>query len=320
MTLKYDPEFQAVHDAFAKMFKLEPLSLDDIEGSARRREESMQAFIPKQVVHPDVEQASHPIDTSDGHTITVVSFVKRDSQSSPGPALLHFHGGGMIMGSAEGGAMILSALVMETSIPVFSVNYRLAPKFKGPIPAQDGYAALLWLQSRADEFNVDPARIALLGYSGGGGVAAGVGLIARDQDLQPPLAKQILIYPMLDDRNLVENESLKPLATWTWEENKVGWTGLLGSQAGKPDAPVSQYAAPARATNTANLPPTYLDTGDLDIFRDEVVTYAARLLAQNVPVELHVYPGVPHAFELIAPNIEVSKRAVENRRRAMTDF
>lgn len=125
---------------------------------------------------------------------------------------------------------------------------------------------------------------------------------------------------MLDDRNLVENEGLKPFATWTWEENKVGWTGLLGDQVGKPDAPVSQYAAPAWAKNTANLPPTYLDIGDLDIFREEVVTYAARLLAQNVPVELHVYPGVPHAFELIAPNIEVSKRAVENRRRAMIDF
>ncbi|KAF5564837.1 lipase esterase [Fusarium phyllophilum] len=209
---------------------------------------------------------------------------------------------------------------METSIPVFSVNYRLVPKFKGPIPALDGYAALVWLHNRAVEFNMDPARIPLLGYNGGGGVAAGVGLVARDRDLKPPLAKQILIYPMLDDRNLVENEGLKPLATWTWAENKVGWTGLLGDQAGKPDAPVSQYAAPARATNTANLPPTYLDTGDLDIFRDEVVTYAARLLAQNVPVELHVYPGVPHAFELIAPNIGVSKRAVENRRRAMTDF
>ncbi|KAG9497252.1 hypothetical protein J7337_012046 [Fusarium musae] len=290
MALKYDPEFQAVHDAFAKMFKLEPLSLDDIEGSARRRETSMQAFIPKPVAHPGVEQTTHPIDTSDGHTITVVSFRKRDSKSSPGPALLHFHGGGMIMGSAESGAKILSELVMETSIPVFS------------------------------DFNVNPARIALLGYSGGGGVAAGVGLIARDQDLQPPLAKQILIYPMLDDRNLVENEVLKPFATWSAAENRVGWTGLLGDQAGNPDAPVSQYAAPARATNTANLPPTYLDTGDLDIFRDEVVTYAARLLAQNVPVELHVYPGVPHAFELIAPNIEVSKRAVENRRRAMMDF
>ncbi|KAF5530914.1 lipase esterase, partial [Fusarium napiforme] len=157
------------------MFKLEPLSLDDIEGSARRREASMEAFIPKPVAHPGVEQTTHPIDTSDGHTITVVSFRKRDSQSSPGPALLHFHGGGMIMGSAESGAKILSELVMETSIPVFSVNYRLAPKVKGSIPAQDGYTALTWLQKRADEFNVDPARIALLGYSGGGGVAAGVG-------------------------------------------------------------------------------------------------------------------------------------------------
>ncbi|CVK98108.1 related to lipase/esterase [Fusarium mangiferae] len=210
MILKYDPEFQAVHDAFEKNFKLEPLSLDYIESSARRREASMQAFIPKQVVHPDMEQATHPIVTSDGHAITVVSFRKRDPQSSPGPALLHFHGGGRIMGSAEGGAMILSALVMETSIPIFSVNYRLAPKFKGPIPALDGYAALLWLQNRADEFNVDPARIALLGYSGGGGVAAGVGLITRDRNLQPPQAKQILIYPMLDDRNLVENKGLKP--------------------------------------------------------------------------------------------------------------
>ncbi|KAF9781441.1 hypothetical protein IL306_013559 [Fusarium sp. DS 682] len=320
MTLKYDPEFQAVHDAFAKMFKLEPLSLGDIEGSARRREASMQALLPKPVIHPDVEQSTHPIETPDGYTITVVAFRRKDSPSSPGPALLHFHGGGMIMGSAESGATFLSELVIKTSIPIFSVNYRLAPKVKGPIPALDGYTALLWLQNRANEFNVDPARIALLGYSGGGGVAAGVALMSRDRGLQPPLAKQILIYPILDDRNLVENEVLKPLATWSTEENLIGWTGLLGDQAGKPEAPVSHYAAPARAANTANLPPTYLDTGDIDIFRDEVVTYAARLLAQNVPVELHVYPGAPHVFELIAPNIAVSKTAVENRLRAMRDL
>lgn len=224
------------------------------------------------------------------------------------------------MGSVQMFAKPLARLVSETSVSIFSVDYRLAPENTGTIPVEDCFASLIWLQQNAQKHNIDPARIALFGESAGGGLAAGVTLMARDRNIQPPIAKQILIYPMLDDRNMTGNEAIEPLAFWKTQDNIVAWTALLGDKAGKPDADVSPYTAPARAERLAGVPPAYIDVGSLDIFRDESIAYATRLLAEDVSTELHVYPGVPHAFEPIAPNISIAKRAYENRLMALLSF
>ena len=183
---------------------------------------------------------------------------------------------------------------------------------------EDCYAALQWLQSKAEEFGVDPTRIAIMGESAGGGIAAGVTLMARDRGLSPPLAKQILIYPMLDDRNIIPNPQIETYAPWKSFDNKVGWQALLGDLYGTDQVPA--YAAPARATDLSNMPPTYIDTGGLDLFRDEDINYAARLAHANVPTEFHLYPGVPHGFEGVSETISVTRRALENRQAAMIDF
>ncbi|KAM0812651.1 putative Alpha/Beta hydrolase protein [Seiridium cardinale] len=126
---------------------------------------------------------------------------------------------------------------------------------------------------------------------------------------------------MLDDRNMTANEVLEPLAFWKTADNVAAWTAVLGEEkAGKPGADVSPYVAPARAKSVAGLPSAYIDVGGLDIFRDEDIMYATRLLAEDIETELHVYPGVPHAFELVAPDISVTKRAFENRLKAMQSF
>ncbi|KAL9562808.1 hypothetical protein ACKAV7_012994 [Fusarium commune] len=303
MPLRYDPEFWSVLEPLVPVLsKREPLSLDNIKAGREAREAGMRALFDRLDICPEVEQRSYQVKATDGYIISVLALTPTVSRSDPGPCLLHFHGGGMILGSAEIQARPLAQVVSATSVPVFSVNYRLAPEFKGTSPVQDGYAALLWLHSKEKEFSVDPSRIAVLGESAGGGVAA---------------AKQILLYPMIDDRTMVANEAMEPLAFWKTADNATAWTALLGDQAGQPEAPISYYSAPARAPSLADLPPTYIEVGGLDIFLQENVKYATRLLAENIPTELHVYPGLPHGFEMIAPNITAAKKANENRHRAI---
>ncbi len=131
-----------------------------------------------------------------------------------------------------------------------------------------------WLAGQADTLGFDPGRLAVMGDSAGGGLAAGVCLMARDRG-GPALAQQLLIYPMLDDRPSAPDPAMTSFLTWTYDDNLTGWGALLGQKAGRDD--VSPYAAPARATDLAGLPPTYVDVGDLDIFRDEDIDYVRRL-------------------------------------------
>lgn len=322
MPFTYDPAyFQALEPLLSRLSERPRLAtVQDIVPSRKGREGSIAALYAAWSDSPDVSHAVYYVQAADGHQVPIHAFTKQRTFSDPGPAALHYHGGGMIVGSVELFAKPLARLVSETSVPIFSVDYRLAPEYTGTINVEDCFAGLLWLHQNAQEHHIDPARIAVFGESAGGGLAAGVTLMARDRNIQPPLAKQILVYPMMDDRNMSENKAIEPLAFWKTQDNVVAWTALLGDKAGKADADVSPYSAPARAKSLAGVPPAYIDVGTLDIFRAESITYATRLLAEDVSAELHVYPGVPHAFETIAPHLSVSRRAYENRLRALLSF
>ncbi|KAI1612029.1 triacylglycerol lipase [Exophiala viscosa] len=293
----------------------------DIEGRRKNH-----ALIIQMLSHlpdvPQVEETVHHVEAEDGYQIAVHAFTVKSQQQSkiPTAGVLHCHGGGMIMGSVAGFSKGIANTVARTGIPFFSVDYRVAPEHTGTEGTglvDDCYAGLVWLSKHTAEFNVDPSRIAVMGESAGGGIAAGVVLKARDKSLQPPVAKQVLIYPMLDDRNNKPIEALEPLAIWKVGDNITGWTALLGDKAGDPDANVPEYAAPARAKDLSGLPPTYIDCGGLDIFRDESIEYVRRLAVADIDVEFHLYPGVPHAFEIVAFDIPVSKQAFENRDKAL---
>ena len=151
-----------------------------------------------------------------------------------------------------------------------------------------------------------------MGDSGGGGLAAGVVLMAHDRDV--PLARQVLIYPMLDDRNTTPDPNLAPFAGWSYDDNYTGWHALLGDRIGTDD--VSEYAAPARAADVSGLPPTYIETGELDIFHDESIEYARRIAASGTSIELHVHPGCPHGFDRLG-DIPVVRRAFADRHRVL---
>ena len=236
------------------------------------------------------------------------------SEGAPGPAILYVHGGGMILGDLDMYDPLIRAFVADSGVPALAVEYRLAPEHPHPVPVEDCYAALTWLAAHTAELGVDPARVAVMGDSAGGGLAAGVALIARDRG-GPALARQILIYPMLDDRTTTPDPALLPFLGWTYDDNVTGWSALLGDRAGGDD--VSPYAAPARADDVSGLPPTYIDVGTLDIFCDEDVEYARRIAATGTPVELHVHPGVPHGAEAVAAHADVSRRIRADRIRVL---
>jgi acetyl esterase/lipase len=181
---------------------------------------------------------------------------------------------------------------LDIDCVVVSMQYRLAPEDPYPAGVEDCYAALVWTVQHADELGIDATRIAVGGESAGGGLAAATALLARDRK-GPELVFQALTYPMLDDRNNTPSaRELHDIPSWSQQHNDSAWRAVLGMKAGSPD--VEPYAAPARATDLSGLPPTLIQVGEIDVFRDEDITYATRLLQAGVPTELHVYPGAYH--------------------------
>lgn len=263
-----------------------------------------------------VDTDRYAVTAADGTTLGMTWYRPSDV-ATPGSAALYLHGGGMIFGLEHIGALYELAVrdyVAASGVPMLVVDYRVAPEYPDPVPVEDCYAALVWLAENAATLGVDRSRLAVMGDSAGGGLAAGVCLIARDRG-GPAVAQQLLIYPMLDDRPAAPDPHVMPFLTWSYDDNATGWGALLGERVGT-DA-VSPYAAPARAEDLSNLPDTYIDVGDLDIFRSEDIAYARRLADAGVPTELHVYPGCPHAFEALAREASVSRRAISDRVRRL---
>jgi acetyl esterase/lipase len=239
------------------------------------------------------------VSSSDGtHSVRVVVYASPDKGVSR-PALLHTHGGGYLLGRPELSDARLRSLVTELECVVVSVDYRLPPEHPHPAPIDDCYTALKWLHDNAGALGVDANRIAIGGESAGGGLAAALTLLARDRG-EVPVAFQLLIYPMLDDRTCVETipNTYTGEFIWTREANRLGWRCLLGEEPA--GLKVSPYAAAARAESLVELPPTFIAVGALDLFLEEDIAYAKQLLKAGIATELHVYPGAFHAFDMMA--------------------
>jgi acetyl esterase/lipase len=316
MSYAFDPELAPVIAALAEQAGAAPVRERGDWRALRESGDASQAYMAG-LVPPVTGIKTHTYFTTapDGTAIEL-RWYTMDSVPPSGPAVVYAHGGGMVLGSLDLYDSLLSWYVAKTDVPFLSVGYRLAPQATGTVPAEDVYAGLTWLGEHAAELDVDPARFAVMGDSGGGAPAAATAILARDREV--PLARQILVYPMLDDRNQTPDPARVPFLTWTYDNNFTAWSALLGEAFGTAD--VSPIAAPARLVDFTGLAPAYIDTGDLDIFRDEDISYAQRLALAGVPVELHVHSGLPHGGDRIAPDARSTRRAFADRFRVIGEL
>jgi acetyl esterase/lipase len=231
------------------------------------------------------------------------------------PGVLWIHGGGYVIGGVEEDDLVCQHVCEEVGCVVTSVGYRLAPEHPFPAPLEDCYAALKWMAEEAQDLGVDPARIAITGPSAGGGLTAGLALLARDRG-EVSVAFQAPIYPMIDDRNSSPSGQANANSRiWSHRYNANGWRAYVGENAGGEG--VSPYAAATRATDLSGLPPTYIAVGTLDVFMDEDIEYARRLIEAGVPTELHVYPGLFHGSDIFVPTASSSQRFISDRDAAL---
>jgi acetyl esterase/lipase len=214
------------------------------------------------------------------------------------PAILYFHGGGYMMGKPEQAYETLGDWAKEFGAVIVAPAYRLTPENPFPAAINDGYAALSWMVSNADKLSIDRNRIAVAGESAGGGLAASLAHMVRDRG-EYSFCFQHLLHPMLDDRTAKRSDITAHHGAYIWsnKDNAFAWSILLGDEPG--GSGTSAYASAARADSFAGLPPAFISVGDLDLFLEEDLAYAAALSRAAVPVSVQVLPGAPHAFSLV---------------------
>ena len=307
-----DPELRAVME---KLPADRPLDLNQLPAARVKMKKMVTAMLADLPPVEGVTFQDQFAPASKGEPAVRVRVYRPNHQPGKLPALYWIHGGGYVMGDIDMDDRLMMQMVKRIGCVAVSVDYRLAPEHPFPAPVEDCYAGLKWLFAHAGELGVDPSRIAIGGASGGGGLCAGLGLLVRDRGEVRP-AFQLLIYPMIDDRNVTPaSYAITDPRVWHRESNRLGWKAYLGRDGGGAD--VSPYAAAARATDLTNLPPAYIPVGALDLFVDENIGYAQRLIQAGVPTELHVYPGAFHGFDLFAPSAAVSKQFKADRDNAL---
>jgi acetyl esterase/lipase len=256
-----------------------------------------------------IERRELSITAADGATLPLSVFRPAGRAAEAAPCIYWLHGGGMVMGDRFANLDIPLDWLERFGAVVVTLDYRLAPEARGITPVEDCYSGLEWIAGHATELGIDPTRLIVAGISAGGGLTAGMVLMARDRG-GPAIAAQVLICPMLDHRNdsVSSRQYAEGPATWTRAANSFGWQALLGTATA-----VSPYASPALAADLGGLPPSFIDTGSAELFRDEDAAFASRIWAAGGAAELHVWPGGFHGFDALFPAARLSLVARETR-------
>ncbi|KAH6867178.1 Alpha/Beta hydrolase protein [Thelonectria olida] len=271
---------------------------------------------------PHLIHTEHFIPGPDNNTVILSVFTPKEPAKTARPALYHIHGGGMVSGDRFTAVTPVMDLLQDIDCVLVSVEHRLAPETRAPGPAEDCYAGLVWVSENASSLGIDPAAIVVFGVSGGGALAAATCLMARDRrSPATPIKAQMLYSPLLDDRceSLSDQqfEHGNPSGT-PWIRSI--WELILGDARGSEQ--ITPYQAPSRATDLSNLPPTYIDAGECEPFRDPVVAFATKMWRSGSTCELHIWPGAWHGFDMLDdpdfPLIQIANKAKSNWfRRAM---
>lgn len=313
MAFRLDPQLRPVLEDMTRNAPPAP-ALHDWKAIRENTVSSYTALRDLVEPHDQVVRSDVTFSSADGTQLSARWFTPPGSPR--GSAAVFAHGGGMIAGDVELFDPYVASYAARSGVPILSVEYRLAPQATGATPVQDVYSAVTWLGEHAGEHGIDAQRIAVMGESAGAGLAAGAAILARNDGRR--LARQILVYPMLDDRTDSCAPGLAPFLTWTARDNQTGWAALLGSLLGTDAVP--SHVAPARLTDHEGLAAIYLEVGELDLFRDEAVAYCERSWRDGVSTELHVRPGAVHGFDQYLPSAEISRRAIAERVHALIDL
>lgn len=300
-----DPESRQPLD---QLLAVLPGGFNAIPGIVARRETAAQLMAAVEIPpNPNVTHEDRTVPGPEGAPDISVRVYRPANATGTLPGIYFIHGGGMILGSVESENAAAEAICEQVGAVVVSVEYRLAPENPHPAQSEDCYAGLVWMARNAAELGFAPDRLAVYGGSAGGGLTIAVVLLARDRGF-PAIRFQMPIYPMIDDTNETpSSHEITDIGVWDRAGNIEAWQWYLGN--GKPD----QYAAPTRAEDLSGLPPAFIDVGTVDLFRDEDIAFAMRLMQAGVPTELHVNPGAYHASEALAPEAELSRRIWERR-------
>lgn len=241
-----------------------------------------------------IEQQDYQYTTPDGYQLTARLFKPAIDDNPKGRLIILIHGGGMNHGSNSDYQLIAKQYAILTRLPVVTIGYRLAPLVTAETIIEDVTNGVKWAQEHTSKWQLNRSEIVLLGLSSGGGLAMSVSLLAKRRGLK--IARQMLIYPMLDDANVVPKEDLVGKISWTYAMNKNSWQQYLGTRFRSIN--VDPILIPAHDNNFYGLEPTYIDVGTCDIFCQEDMQLARRLKANYVKVTFHMYEGLPHAFEI----------------------
>ncbi|TVY86788.1 Carboxylesterase [Lachnellula willkommii] len=296
----YDPELEV---ALAPM---------QIPGGATRemipmmRQQLDQAYTAASIlaVYPHISHEERTIPGPHGDIqLSIFRPAKKLPEGNPG--IYWIHGGGMITGNRFLGMHDVAGWMVQHDAVSVAVEYRKAPENPDPMPLDDCYAGLQWVAKNLESLGINAKKLVIAGQSAGGGLAAGTALLARDRG-GPSLCGQVLMCPMLDDRNAsVSARQYLEEGSWSGRSNAMAWKCLLGDGAGE----TSIYAAPARATDLSGLPPAFIDVTSAEVFRDEDVAYASKLWESGVQAELHVWPGGFHGFDMFVPSHPLAQAA-----------
>ena len=304
MSINLEDHLDADHLAVLELLPGDLLDFSDVT-AARARINDFMAHMPAPEMPDSVEVTDHHAEAADGHEVLVRVYRPKERRDRS-PGLYWIHGGGMVLGDVGMDDASCAAIASDLDVVVASVDYRLAPEFPYPTPLEDCYRGLVWFFEQAEALGLDTARIAVGGASAGGGLAAGLALLARDRKQVSPCF-QLLRFPMLDDRNDTPSSyMIDDSRLWNRDANAVAWSAYLDANNSADD--VAYYAAPTRATDLGGLPPAIVTVGSLDIFLDEDTAYAQALLTAEVACELHVYPGAFHGSSSFVPHSDISQR------------
>jgi acetyl esterase/lipase len=305
---RLDPELQSV---------VRHVPVMDLKDIPAARTVLMEVFKQIGAAQPNaaVNRADHSAPGTAGQPPASLRVFRPDGVDAVLPCLLWISGGGYVLTAPDVDDQWCDQIADDLQCVVVSVNWRRAPEHPFPAALEDSYAGLSWIFANAPALRVDLERVVVGGASSGGGAAAGVALLARDRK-QFRIAHQLLIYPMLDDRQATNSSHMVDDAQlWNRSSNEFAWRAYLGAAHGS--AEVSAYAAPARMEDLSGLPPTTILTAELDLFVDEDIAYAQRLMHAGVPTELHVYPAAHHGFDRHMPAAAVSRRLYADRDTAL---